>query len=370
MNNNINGLSDGTNGPKFRMYSEDDMAGIREVISEYFPVDRIDYRIQCFKYAASANPYIEEICPYCIAENNGTVVGYLGQMATRFLVDGKEIRGFYAHDILLKANQRGKGIGTWFIAYQKEVCKTLMAAFWFAPANHRAYQKAGWTDILGLRTLSLHLRADLFISNRIKSEKIANILAGLLNPLLKIRARKWTKTNDDSLRIEKIDVFDESLDYFVEDASHGYGIIMLRRSAMLNWKFAHRSDQSYKFLVLRDSKDIRGYAVLRVFKSKEKLRLGRVVDILVRKSDVEAYKSLIFESMAWFYKEGVHHVSVLTSQKWLMDELRRYGFRRDKDDLAFMITNWKGLCEDDFINKLENWYVTFCDSDYGFWTEG
>jgi len=349
-----------------RLYREDDLEGIWGVMADYFPPEALKLRKKFFLYIASKNPCLKEKIPYCVIEHDGRIIGYLGQMPIQFVVSGELHDGYYAHDILLLEEYRGKGIAQKLIRFQKETFRSLFAALWFSSRNHKAYQIVGWTDILGLKPFRNYLKSDIWLFNHLGRRKVPRVLSLPFDLFLRIRDLKVKEQEKTAYQIKEIESFDYRIDEFVDRASKDYGIIMRRGSELLNWKYVNNKAQTYsKFAVMRGS-STEGYVVLRV-RQEDGFRVGTVVDFLANSTEIDSFRALIRHSLNFFRKRDVSVINVLTTQPILIKELYRVGFLRSRSALPFMTTNWQGIWSENFITNVRNWYITFGDSDFGLW---
>lgn len=355
---------------KYRLYEAPDLEKMTDPMRTYYDPRHLVKRTEIFKYITTENPYLFNRSPYNLIEVNGKIIGYVGRMPTVFrIIEDKEIQCFYSHDTFIHPDYRGKGIGAKLVKSQAATAGSFLVALWFNAPNHKAYQKAGWTDIQGLRPFHKHMRSDYFLSRRIKNKKIRKVLSLTLDVLLKIIDLKSPKEEVNDVRVEEVDSFDERIDNLFEKASRTYSIIMARRSPLLNWKYVKCLFKTYKKYIAVKDGEVIGYMISRISKEGDILN-GTIVDFLVSREDKHAFRALISNALNRFKKEGVHYVSILAPEFHFRKNLSEFGFRASEVFLPFMVTNWEPLCAKEFVTDIKNWFITFGDSDYGMWSIG
>jgi len=290
-------------------------------------------------------------------------------MPTYFIINGEKREGFYSHDTLIRSDYRGKGIGPHLVKSQIESCDAIIAALWFNTANHRAYQKAGWTDIRGLTSLTRRLSFEDVLAARLGSGPSAKTLLFFLNRLIALRDLFIDNDNgkDDIFSLEYIDQFDEKIDDLIERISRNFRVIMPRKSTLLNWKYADHRNQGYSKFMIRNKNEFSGYMVLKVT-GRSGLRYGTIVDFLAMPDNTGAFDTMLKEAIRFFKKKKVCSISILTTEPLFKDVLRKYGFNLNKQTMDFMIARWENTYPKDLITDIKNWYITFGDADYGMWT--
>lgn len=120
--------------------------------------------------------------------------------------------------------------------------------------------------------------------------------------------------------------FDARFDRLWERARADYPAITLRSAAVLNWHYRAHPDTAYRALVVDDGPELRGYAVSRVSARKGRL-IGRIVDLLVVRGDVEAVESLVAAALRQCRSEGAERTDIFATGADLIAALSRIGFR-------------------------------------------
>lgn len=105
------------------------------------------------------------------------------------------------------------------------------------------------------------LRADRYISNRIRPAWLAHVFSSAINPVIKYATR--TPRTDANLQValEEGSCGPEFTE-FAEGLASNAGLQVARHASYLNWRFRRHFHHRYEFLVARRSDIIVGYAVL------------------------------------------------------------------------------------------------------------
>jgi hypothetical protein len=69
-----------------------------------------------------------------------------------------------------------------------------------------------------------------------------------------------------------------------------------------------------------------------------------------------------------FEKIGTKYIQVTTSSPLIVNQLKKYGFVMARKPVNFMVKNWESHFTRDFVEKIENWYITDSDGDGDAWT--
>jgi hypothetical protein len=119
--------------------------------------------------------------------------------------------------------------------------------------------------------------------------------------------------------------FDARFDRLWEEAKREYPAITLRDSATLNWHYRRHPDTTYQVLTLEREGALRGYTVLKVFLTRDRL-FAYIVDLLTRKGDTEAKTALIAGALEYARGQGAERAECFGSGVEVTTVLRNLGF--------------------------------------------
>lgn len=181
--------------------------------------------------------------------------------------------------------------------------------------------------------------------------------------LLDLRTRFY---RNKGYEITQITSFDNRFDSFSREVSKEFGIISLRNSKYLNWKYIQKPYTQYNIYTAINNNKLLGYIVFRI-DEYEGVRKGIILDVLTYPERLDVLKGLIVKTLDYFSKAKSEYVTCLVTYPPFRKLLRRYGFFQAKNPEPFMIANWEGVFSRDYVQNIENWYITLGDSDGDAW---
>jgi GNAT superfamily N-acetyltransferase len=349
-----------------RMYKPSDDEDIFKLWEHRFDKNSIPKRQEIFHWMVENNPYLSGESPYTVLEYEGKLIGFCGRTPTKFSVDGKILDAFMSNDTMIHPEFRGKGLAGKMVQYQALNSKSFVGALWFSPANHRAYQKASWQDIEGLYPMAKVFNVDLFITKMVNNPIPLFFLKVVGNGMLKLLNLRLSPAKDSKLEITRIESFNGDFDQLFTDVSKYLGLIALRGSEYLNWKYVNRPYTKYSIYAAKEKNKILGYIVFRTARNESR-KSGIILDILTNPSRLDVFKNLISQALYDLKNENVDYVSCLMTYPLFRNALRRMGFMKYWKNEPFMVANWQPFFAQDYVTKIRNWYITFGDSDGDFW---
>ena len=142
---------------------------------------------------------------------------------------------------------------------------------------------------------------------------------------------------------------------------------MARGEKYLNWKFVDKPFNNYRIFAAADkTKQLFGYIVLKIERSEGEVR-GKIVDILANPEKPEVFGALIQKGIQEFVRVRANYIEIVCTYPPFAKWLRKMGFIRKPSPLWFMVKNWEGLFDREFIGDIKNWYLTLGDADGDAW---
>ena len=160
--------------------------------------------------------------------------------------------------------------------------------------------------------------------------------------------------------------FDERFDTLWEELHHQYGILLERDKAFLQWRFTEKPRAGYVVFVAEQDGKLLGYTVLRE-NQMFGLKIGFILDMLAVNQNVT--DALLSQSIEYHKRQGVDALGCLMLQHTrYFKALRRCGFvvapkRLIKKEFYFGVQVASSTISDEIINRRENWFLTFADTD-------
>lgn len=348
-------------------YDTKSFSQIVDLWSEQYVRHEIDNRRVLFQWISTGNPFLEEDPPYLLLWDGARVIGMHGRMPLWFSVYGRKQRGYFAHDVLLSKDYRGKGLGKIILNETFKDPDIFAGALWFNEPNYRLYRKCDWLDIPNLHSFVRIYNPGVFLKEAVKNQVIRRILSSVLSKLIQLKNLYRGSHSYDDVKIEEIDVFDDSFDEFFARIAPRYGIMVARNSRYLNWKFVQKPFNNYKRYAAFDrSGELSGYMVTKS-ECYETLNRGRIIDFLVDPDKLRIFEALVNFCCKDFRKTKVDYVQLISSVPIIIGLVKKNGFMQARKPVRFMVKNWEQYFEESSVGNIDNWYVTESDGDGDAW---
>jgi hypothetical protein len=167
------------------------------------------------------------------------------------------------------------------------------------------------------------------------------------------------------VNISRIHRFDFRFDALNQRAGiHKLGIMPLKTSEYLNWKFIQRPFSRTIVYAAEKNKEISGYIVLDI-QNEGKYQTGTIVDIMADPEDRTTVYSLLITAIKHFRRKKVHYIRCCLSNKKLARILKRLLFINTvfyKEPV--MLSNLGKFPRKNSLTKIRHWHLTYGDSDW------
>lgn len=170
-----------------------------------------------------------------------------------------------------------------------------------------------------------------------------------------------------TMAIRQADAFDQRFDQLWEEVCPQYGILLVRDQAFLHWRFKDRPGAGYVIFAAEQEGKLLGYIVLRECQMFG-LKIGFIVDILtINQNGVAA--SLVSKAIEYFKGQNVDAAGCLMlTHTPYYKVLKRSGFviapkKAIHKEFYFGVQVKPSVLPDEMINRRENWFITFADTD-------
>ncbi len=355
--------------PDYRVipYSADRLPDVEALWREHVNDDEaVASRRRYFQWLTERNPSRFGTSPYYLLMDGSRVIGMHGHMPQQFSVNGSTQRFCLAHDDLLAAECRGKGLGMVMLNGVAEQNNTFAGALWHNAPNRKLYAKCGWTDLSKLKSWVLIVDPKRNLEARLGRSPSTRALSVIVRKLLAMRSA-WSRAGRSAAyRVEEIARFDAAFDALFDRAAGALAIAAVRNAAYLNWKFVEKPDNRYRRFCAFDSSDVlRAYVVVSGGEQGEE-PIGTILDLLGDPAHPQALDVVVRRGLDWLQSQRVVEVSCVGSDRALSC-LGRFGFRQRTSETGFMFRHWESVFDKEFVSNIDNWYITGSDADGDAW---
>jgi len=167
-----------------------------------------------------------------------------------------------------------------------------------------------------------------------------------------------------SLSVIRVPMFDTRIDEFWREVAHDYGIIIVRDSQYLNWRFVERPDRKYQIYLVTQAGKVQGYISLSN-REWDGIKFGNIVDLLVRRGDRVALDALLAKAVEELELSGVDLITCYISpyDAFYQKALKKNGFIfKTIKRRVFGYSNSPEVSKEELMNA-KNWFFTRGDSD-------
>lgn len=355
--------------PAYRVvpYTADLLPDLEALWREYLDDDEaVENRRKYFRWLTERNPSLAGECPYYLLVDGDRVIGMHGHMPQLFSVNGSPTRFYMAHDDLLAAECRGKGLGKVMLDGVSEQNDSFAGALWHNAPNRKLYTKCGWTDCSNLLSSVRIVDPRRNVQAVLGPNPLARILSVLLRKALAVRNSLRRAGRSKAYRVIEVDRFDDRFDALFERTAATIPILSARNADYLNWKFADKPDNRYRrFAALDTAGILRAYVVVSDGEQSDE-PIGKMLDFLGDPDHPEALDVALRQGLEWLESEHVASVTCVGSPRAL-SSLARFGFRERASETGFMFIHWESVFEREFVTNIDNWYITSSDADGDAW---
>jgi len=355
--------------PDYRVipYSADRLPSLELLWVEQAGSDQaVANRRRYFQWLTERNPFLSGDAPYYLLLDGDRVIGMHGHMPQLLSVNGTPRRFFLAHDDLLAAECRGKGLGKVMLNGTAQHNDSFAGALWHNVPNRKLYAKCGWMDCSRLVSGIWIIDPRRNVEARLGRNPLSFALSGLLRALLALRNALRLAGRSTAYRVTEVNRFDAAFDGLFERAARSLPIVVVRNADYLNWKFVDKPGNSYRrFAALDSSGAPRAYVVVSGG-DRNTESTGRVLDLLGDPDHPEALDAVVRRGLEWLRSQGIAEVSCVGSARALSC-LTRFGFRQRPSETGFMFIHWESVFDKDFVSNIDNWYITGSDADGDAW---
>jgi GNAT superfamily N-acetyltransferase len=258
-----------------------------------------------------------------VAELAGQLVGMTAVGFFRYSLHRRALTGALFTDVMVHPEHRRKGV------FSKLTSACVQAA-WQRGADFiggmpsdlslPGFVKAGWTDIgdRAFLVCPLRLSADAWKAHGPSWTSLLMTLPAIVSE------SRYSRASSEGTVIEEVQRFDSTADVLADEfARSTTGIVLLRDSAWLNWRYCEKPGNDYRRFVART----RDGTLLGVAVTKLERRFGIRAGFIVELTAVlpEARRVLIGAMFHSLREQGAEVAATVLSDSKAIDELRKLG---------------------------------------------
>lgn len=220
----------------------------------------------------------------------------------------------------------------------------------------------GYRSLLSNPVLCKRLNYRLAIRSRFHNlflERLAYLLSNRLYFLCYSRA---AGKGEGRFKIEQVYSFDQRYDRLWERVSRRYGIIGVRDSAYLNWRYLQCPEGGYTIFSSVAGDEVQGYIVVKVLNTDRGEKAGIVVD-LITEDEGDLIGGLLDRGILYFLKERVDYVKTFACDRVIYQYLMKRGFKEEGEPLHMAYELFDGNLDEVFLTDRGNWYLSYGDTD-------
>lgn len=304
---------------------------------------------------------------------NGDLVGQYALRPTWMKVGDDRCLGTLSLDTMVHPDYRRQGMFTKLARRTYEVAAQRGIPLTYGFPNQNSYRgfvdKLDWVDLCGrIPVFAKVLNVRNVLSNRIISKALLTAATLLSRPSLAVfyRLRSGAEL-PRGYAVRRVSRFDERFNYFWEEVSAAYRILVARDGPYLNWRFVKNPTEEYSLLACERGNDIAGYVVLKC-QEKFGLRIGLIVDILTGGGAQRINEALISQAVDRFQGEADLVTCLMLEHTMQASALRKNGFIMVPEglfpqELYLGVRKHTDEYPEQFLTNPENWYITWADHD-------
>jgi hypothetical protein len=299
-----------------------------------------DHRLSQFQWLYHEHSQADSQQPsFFVACSGGELLGHIGAIPTRVLVNGKSLSALYPADLHVSGRSRRSGVASRLLRHLESE-SDLIALLGMTPAAERLYRHLGYIDAGKLVPLFRVLKPDAFLTDmamhtssgvahrastwRIVQGTIASIAAH--SPKREHPREASGGAREEALQVTTHRPCPEDLDALWAAVAATHRIIAERSAGTLKWRVWDSPCGPYDECYLYRDKRLAGFAILKRYTTAEAVRVGVVVDLLCANGDAAAFGALIREALSRFAADGVDYAKASFSSPWARRRCRQHGF--------------------------------------------
>jgi len=344
-------------------------AGLMALLAKYHGQAKQESRKRVVDWIQERMPGCEQTPLRHVIVDGGRIAGTMGHLPAEFLIGGVRVPARFTHDLLVDPDYRGHGLAKRLVSHALQTGEFFPGGMWMTGPCYQIHLACGFTDMPPLASLTLALDPDVFLNRKklsILKRAAAKVALGANRSKALKQARAFGRNAVWTIRT--VEAFDPALDATWVKLLGTYGIGRLREAAFLNWKYASHPNLSYRLLLAERFGSVAGYLIWRLAPDGAEEKRAAVTDFLVPRGAVEPLSALLSRVILDAAVTDTEAISVLTTQPWAAELLRKFGFFPKGEKDGWVTANWESILPPDRFLAPDQWHVCMGDSDGDIWT--
>jgi len=307
-----------------------------------------------------------------VLTSNHRIVGFLGQIPERVNRAGHEILATQGADIGILEEYRRLDVFLTLIQTSVLELKKAGVALTYGTTNEDATltlsSLLGQQPVAAIPLLVRPLKRAASPSSRPGVATLTQLLAACLYSV--DRGAGWNRESfRDSLRVIRVERFDERFDRFWQRIRTDYPMSVVRDAETLNWRYVNAPGIVYERLGIENAMtgEIEGYSVLGMTRRDHRMR-GRICDLVTPRRDKRrAAHALVAASVRWLSAQQADLADVwMFPHAHLRVVLRLHGFipwQTGHRGFQVSVMTPGATPERPGAECANNWFLSLGDSD-------
>lgn len=313
-----------------------------------------------------------------VAEHDGQIVGKMSLVLVRTNVGNETFVGSQAVELVVHPSFRRQGmfqaIGKHLLSEAGREGIPVSYGFPNKPA-HSGHLKYGWFDVCNIpvfikfldtrKALRWYMVRKYDIIRVLNKSRIFRFALGYFLRAVAVGVDLILMTlrgvgrsfGPEKAKITRVHRFDQRFDDFWEDVSKYHGIIVVRDSNYLNWRYFEKPSSEYTVFAVEKNNKISGYVILRLGEAS-----GTIIDILAC-PDKSVIGYLLSETTQYLKRKKANWVTcVMLPDELYYRALKENGFIpiASENPVIGRVNNTQ--VSESFVKDFRNWHISLGDS--------
>jgi hypothetical protein len=356
-----------TQSYRFDDFEKSDIQAVCDLLSKVFSAPFTDEYLS-WKYFA--NPHGPSATT--VMRQGETVVGFMGIIATRFVVDGKEVLAGQGADIAISESHRRLDVFIRLLTAIEGRARAREIRFTYGTTNldiDELNEVLNFQTPVGLvpRLARIMNAGEFFRQSGLPWPK--KIIGAVFAALKNVVSFEKNIVLPDGLRLSKVERFDERFDRLWEKMVLEKSVSAIRNSEYLNRRIFDAPLKSRHVLSVENdsSNEIRGFIALQEF-SANGFNRGIILDVAVPCNENPAiFHALLNAALAWFSRKkvGIIDCWMVNNDRWYGEMLRSGFIPKQNEKARFQICFFGDRMHPTAraLANESNWRLSIIDSD-------
>jgi hypothetical protein len=324
-----------------------------ETISHY------NWKFRSFPFEKNSFEYVAKL--------DNEIVGYYAAIPYPYMVNNIKVNAAMVCDVMTGIKARGKGVFAKLGVYSTNQFKAEGLAFStgypIRPEVIPGHKKAGWEFPFQIPLYGRFIKMNSFLKTRKKAFLITfansalNIYYAFLS-VSKFQMQGFTTELFSSMQLDNITGLNDFFELWKKENTN----VLDKSVNFLKWRLG-APKKEYKIVLLKKSKDIVGYTILRKV-IKENVPCLGVLDFCV----LENYKKasgILFRQMVKEAKTQGAELILMMMMKHQAEnyKVKRSGFLSTPYSFSFIIKQFDETLDPNLLMNEKNWQLMWIDSD-------